>query len=143
MSSTKTSNFGYPGSVTDVSQFTFMVDKVLEYGYKKIGFILERDYFSKENICYIDNNGYSFIIMCKGCKALVYSLILEKCGMFETKREATIRAYKVYGVTTTAKRDFVIPIKKVSTTIFTCKRDKKWKLWCFLFYKNLVVSILV
>lgn len=93
----------YPGSVTDVSQFTFMVDKVLEYGYKKIGFILDRGYFSKENIRYIDNNGYSFIIMCKGCKALVSSLILEKCGTFETKREAAIRAYKVYGVTTTAK----------------------------------------
>lgn len=93
----------YPGSVTDVSQFTFMVDKVQEYGYKKIGFILVRGYFSKENIRYIDNNGYSFIIMCKGCKALVSSLILEKCGTFETKREAAIRAYKVYGVTTTAK----------------------------------------
>ena len=37
----------YPGSVTDVSQFTFMVDKVLEYGYKQIGFILDRGYFSK------------------------------------------------------------------------------------------------
>ena len=31
----------YPGSITDVSQFTFMVDKVLEYGYQKIGFILD------------------------------------------------------------------------------------------------------
>jgi hypothetical protein len=55
----------YPGSVTDVSQFTFMVDKVLEYGYKQIGFILDRGYFSKENIRYIDENGYSFIIMCR------------------------------------------------------------------------------
>ena len=49
----------YPGSVTDVSQFTFMVDKVMEYGYKKIGFILDRGYFSKENIRYIDKNGYT------------------------------------------------------------------------------------
>ena len=31
-----------------------MVDKVMEYGYKKIGFILDRGYFSKENIRYID-----------------------------------------------------------------------------------------
>jgi len=93
----------YPGSVTDVSQFTFMVDKVIEYKYKKIGFILDRGYFSKENIRYIDENKYTFIIMCKGCKALVSSLVLEKRGTFETKREAAIRAYKVYGVTTTAK----------------------------------------
>ena len=93
----------YPGSVTDVSQFTFMVDKVIEYGYKKIGFILDRGYFSKDNIRYIDENGYTFIIMCKGCKTLVSSLVLQRCGTFETKRESAIRAYKVYGITTTAK----------------------------------------
>ena len=93
----------YPGSITDVSQFTFMVDKVIEYGYKKIGFILDRGYFSKENIRYIDNNDYTFIIMCKGCKALVSSLVLENIGKFETKRESAIRSYKVYGTTVTSR----------------------------------------
>lgn len=93
----------YPGSVTDVSQFTFMVDKVIEYGYSKIGFILDRGYFSKENIRYIDDNGYTFIIMCKGCKALVSSLILDIRGKFETKRECAIRSYKVYGTTVKSK----------------------------------------
>lgn len=89
----------YPGSITDVSQFTFMVDKVIEYGYRKIGFILDRGYFSKDNIRYIDENDSSFIIMCKGCKALVSSLVLENYGKFETKRESAIRSYKVYGTT--------------------------------------------
>ena len=89
----------YPGSITDVSQFTFMVDKVIEYGYEKIGFILDRGYFSKENIGYIDANDYSFIIMCKGCKALVSSFVLENYGTFETKRESAIRSYRVYGTT--------------------------------------------
>ena len=93
----------YPGSITDVSQFTFMVDKVIEYSYEKIGFILDRGYFSKENIQYIDKNKYTFIIMCKGCRALVSSLVLENRGSFETKREAAIRSYKVYGTTVTAK----------------------------------------
>ena len=93
----------YPGSVTDVSQFTFMVDKVIEYGYRKIGFILDRGYFSKENIRYIDENDYTFIIMCKGCKALVSSLVLQNRGTFETKRESAIRSYKVYGITAAAK----------------------------------------
>lgn len=93
----------YPGSITDVSQFTFMVDKVLEYGYKKIGFILDRGYFSKENIQYMDANRYSFIIMCKGCKALVSSMNLENRGTFETKRDAAIRSYKVYGTTIRSK----------------------------------------
>ena len=41
--------------------------------------------------------------MCKGCKALVSSLVLEKRGTFETKRDAAIRSYKVYGTTTPAR----------------------------------------
>ena len=91
----------YPGSVGDVSQL--MVDKVIEYGYKRIGFILDRGYFSKENIRYIDDHDYTFIIMCKGCKTLVSSLILKNRGTFETKREASIRSYKVYGTTVKSK----------------------------------------
>lgn len=72
----------YPGSITDVSQFRCMVDKVIEYGYKKIGFILDRGYFSKENIQYMDENQYSFIIMAKGCKSLVASMVdsIRCCG---------------------------------------------------------------
>ena len=50
----------YPGSITDVSQFRYMVDKVIEYDYKKIGFILDRGYFSKENIMYMDGNNLNF-----------------------------------------------------------------------------------
>ena len=93
----------YPGSINDVSQLTFMVDKVAEYGYKKIGFILDRGYFSKENIRYMEENGYSFIIMLKGRKELVSSLILEHRNTFETSRGNAIRSYRVYGKTVKAR----------------------------------------
>ena len=93
----------YPGSITDVSQFVHMVDKVEEYGYKNVGFILDRGYFSKENLRYVEKNGYAFIIMVKGCKKLVSSLVLESRGTFETERDCSIRSYRVYGKTITAK----------------------------------------
>lgn len=93
----------YPGSINDVSQFTFMVDKVIEYGYKKIGFILDRGYFSKDNIRYLDENGYCFIIMAKGMKALVSELVRSKRHSFETARACSIRAYRVYGTTVRQK----------------------------------------
>jgi transposase len=93
----------YPGSIVDVSQFTFLVDKVIDYGYKKVGFILDRGYFSRENIQYMDENYYSFIMMVKGCKSLVASLILENRNTFETDRSCSIRAYRAYGKTVTAK----------------------------------------
>lgn len=40
----------YPGSIADISQFRYFVDKILSYGYRHLGFILDRGYFSEANI---------------------------------------------------------------------------------------------
>ena len=93
----------YPGSITDISQFVHTVDKVTEYGYKNVGFILDRGYFSKENIRYMESEGYAFIMMVKGQKELVSSLVLEHRDTFETDRDCNIRSYRVYGKTVKAK----------------------------------------
>lgn len=93
----------YPGSINDVSQFTFMVDKVMEYGYRNVGFVLDRGYFNKENIHYMEQNQFPFIIMVKGKKELVSSLVLEHRNTFETSRSHAVRSYHVYGKTVTAK----------------------------------------
>lgn len=89
----------YPGSLNDISQLQFMLDKASGYGYKKIEFILDRGYFSCENIQYMDKCGYSFVIMVKGMSALVNELILENKGTFENKRVNNIYEYGVYGKT--------------------------------------------
>ena len=89
----------YPGSLNDISQLQFMLDKAFGYGYKKIGFILDRGYFSCENIQYMDRCGYSFVIMVKGMSALVNELVLEHKGTFESKRVNNIYEYGVYGKT--------------------------------------------
>ncbi|MDK2808885.1 MAG: hypothetical protein PWP24_1622 [Clostridiales bacterium] len=93
----------YPGSINDVSQFHFMIDKVNEYGYKNVGFILDRGYFSKDNIMYMKEKGYEFIIMAKGCRKLVSSMVDDVRGTFETNRSCSIRPYRVYGTTRTEK----------------------------------------
>lgn len=93
----------YPGSITDVSQFVHTIDKVTEYGYKNAGFILDRGYFSKDNIRYMESEGYAFIITVKGCKELVSSLVLEHRNTFETNRGYSIRSYRVYGKTVKSK----------------------------------------
>ena len=92
----------YPGSIVDVSQLQLMLEKANGYGYKRIGFILDRGYFSKENIHYMDSCGYEFVIMMKGMKDLVKELVLEVKGTFEENREHSIRDYRVSG--TTVKR---------------------------------------
>lgn len=47
----------YLGSIADISQLEFMLGKAKGYGYKNIGFILDRGYFSKGNIQKMDEYG--------------------------------------------------------------------------------------
>lgn len=89
----------YPGSINDISQFQCTVDKARGYGYKRIGFVLDRGYFSKDNISYLEENSYSFIMMLKGKADLVQKWVLENKGAFETSRACSIPAYQVYGKT--------------------------------------------
>lgn len=89
----------YPGSIVDVSQLQYMIEKAKGYGYQRIGFILDRGYFSKGNIQYMDKNGYDFIIMVKGMKELMKDIVLRNNGRFEKDRRFSIRSYKVSGMT--------------------------------------------
>ena len=92
----------YPGSLNDVSQLICMIDKAHGYGYRNIGFILDRGYFSKKNLAYMEQNGYSFLIMVKGMKDFIRDTIEENQGDFENSRGRYIDRYDVYG--TTVKR---------------------------------------
>ena len=89
----------YLGSIADISQLEFMLGKAKGYGYKNIGFILDRGYFSKGNIRKMDEYGYSFVIMIKGMAKLVNRLVLENKGKFEEERKYSIRKHHVYGIT--------------------------------------------
>ena len=88
----------YPGSINDVSQLLCMVDKAHGYGYRNIGFILDRGYFSRKNLAYMEQNGYSFLIMVKGMKEFIRGIILQKQGSFENKRARYIERFDVYGI---------------------------------------------
>ena len=92
----------YPGSLNEVSQLICMIDKAQRYGYRNIGFILDRGYFSKKNLAYMDQNGYSFLIMVKGMKDFIRGIIEENQGSFENSRGKYVDRYDVYG--TTVKR---------------------------------------
>lgn len=76
----------YPGSIVDISQLQLMLNKAVSYGYKNAGFILDRGYFSREDIRYMDHLGYDFVIMVKGMRSFVndirvYSRLSRRNGM--------------------------------------------------------------
>ena len=89
----------YPGSLNDISQLTCMIDKAHGYGYRNIGFILDRGYFSKGNLEYMEKNGYSFLIMVKGMKDFIREIVIENQGSFENSRGKYIDRYDLYGTT--------------------------------------------
>lgn len=89
----------YPGSINDMAQFECTVDRTKGYGYRKIGFVLDRGYFSKDNIAYMENNDYSFVMMLKGKADLVRKWVLENKGSFEISRSCNMPAHGVYGKT--------------------------------------------
>ena len=93
----------YPGSIVDVSQLQYMLDKARAYGYRNPGFILDRGYFSKGNIKYMDENGFDFLMFVKGLKKLVSALVIANQGTFEKNRGCYIKSNDVYARTVAAK----------------------------------------
>ena len=89
----------YGGSITDIVQLGLMVNKINSFGYKKVGFILDRGYFSEPNIHYMDKLHYDFIIMIKGMKSLVKNIVLENHSTFEDNFDSIIPEYEVNGIT--------------------------------------------
>jgi len=89
----------YEGSIVDVSQLECMIGKAQGYRYKNLGFILDRGYFSKENMQFMDAHGYPFIMMVKGKEKLINSFVISHKGKFENSRSCCIKEYRVYGMT--------------------------------------------
>lgn len=89
----------YPGSIVDISQLDFMINKVSSFGYKDIGFIIDRGYFSKGNLKHIDELNYSFLIAVKGNKNFINKFVKEVKGTFESKRVNRISKFACVGTT--------------------------------------------
>ena len=93
----------YPGSIVDVSQLQYMLSKAEGYGYRNVGLILDRGYFSRANIELMDARGIEFVIMVKGMARLVNDTVEKVRGTFENDRDCFVREYKAYGTTVRQK----------------------------------------
>ena len=102
----------YPGSINDISQLEYMLEKAYGYGYRHVGFIIDRGYFSKQNLENIVKKGYSYIIMMKGMASFISPIILGLAGTFEKKRTCFIDEYEVYG--TSIKKKLYVTDEKES-----------------------------
>ncbi|MBQ9327532.1 MAG: transposase [Solobacterium sp.] len=114
----------YPGSIVDISELDTMIEKAVGYGYKDIGFILDRGYFSKANIRHLDELNYDFLIAAKGTAKFIRKFIDEAKGGFESEHKTRNRRYQVYG-------------KTVKMPVFSDDKDR----YVHVFYNDLKAAI--
>jgi transposase len=93
----------YLGSVVDVSLLQHMLLKAAGYGYENVGFVFDRDYFSKKNIGFLDGSGFAYVIMARGLCACVVRVVESVRGTFEDRRACHVRGCGVNATTVKAK----------------------------------------
>ena len=88
----------YRGSINDVSEFKYMVNKAKEYGITNVNLMADRGYFSKENILELRINNHEFIMFLKTNLDSVKTLInMVKNSINSSKNY--ISEHNVYGLT--------------------------------------------
>lgn len=106
----------YPGSINDISELSSMIDMAKGYGYKDIGFILDRGYFSRDNIRKLTETGYKFVIAAKGSAKFLRRLMSNAIDDFKPDRSNYMSEHEVYG--TTIKKMVFAGIKEMSVNIY-------------------------
>ncbi|MBR4741700.1 MAG: hypothetical protein IK079_02215 [Desulfovibrio sp.] len=66
----------YPGSIVDMTECEYMLQRMDDYGY------------TKDNILFLDNKGYDFIMMADECTLFIRKLIAELSG--QLKHDASL-----------------------------------------------------
>lgn len=89
----------YEGSIIDNSQCSYMIEKMKEYGYKNIGFIYDRGYFSKQNIDNLRIKGYEYILMVKTNTKKIQECVEEAGMKLRLNNKYYLPEHKVYGIT--------------------------------------------
>lgn len=93
----------YCGSINDMSQFEYFVQKIMKHGYSNFGLILDRGYFDEYNVQTAEENGASVVMMGKGKKEFFGSLVDSVKGTFEGKYSNKMGGYNTYGTTIECK----------------------------------------
>ncbi len=89
----------YSGSIVDVSELKYAIQKANSRGFTNVGFILDRGYFSRANIQYMDKHNIPYIIMVKGLQSWIKDIILANVGTFEHDGKHLIEEKGINGIT--------------------------------------------
>lgn len=92
----------FAGSIIDLAECVQLVNQLHTFGYRNIGLLFDRGYFTERNVRALDSLGYDFIIMLREDQKFVKDLIKECAPSIREHPETYLGAMEVYG--TTVKR---------------------------------------
>lgn len=87
----------YSGSIPDISCIETMINKAKGFGFNDACFILDRGYFSKNNIRNIVKQGYDFLIAARNKEGFIDDLISECDLSFKSNRKNRVNNQNIYG----------------------------------------------
>ncbi len=89
----------YDGSVIDNTELEIMLEEAKDYGYEKIGLLMDRGYISEKNINMLREKGYEYILMMKQNQTICQELIKEYGAALQSLEGYYISEHEVYGTT--------------------------------------------
>ncbi len=89
----------FPGSIIDLTECEQLVDQLHAFGYRNVGLLFDRGYFSEPNVRELDSLGYDFIMMLREDQNLVKGLIREGAPSIKDHPETYLSGTEVYGTT--------------------------------------------
>ena len=87
----------YSGSIPDISCIETMINKAKGFGFNDACFILDRGYFSKNNVRNIVKQGYDFLIAARNREGFIDDLISECDLSFKSNRKNRVNNQNIYG----------------------------------------------
>lgn len=93
----------YNGSINDNAQCRYMVEKARSFGYRNVGFLVDKGYFSKMNVQYFDRNDFAFVIMVKENNKIVKEVVDKVKVRLKNMAGCYLAEHGVCGITEKAR----------------------------------------
>ena len=89
----------YPGSIVDMSECAYMLQRMHDYGYRNVGFMFDRGYYTEPNFQYLDGKRFDFIMMAQEDTVFIRDLISEHAEKLKNDTSLFIVNHDVSGIT--------------------------------------------
>ena len=89
----------YPGSIVDMSECAYMLQRMHDYGYRNVGFMFDRGYYTEPNFQYLDGKHFDFIMMAQEDTVFIRDLISEHAEKLKNDTSLFIVNHDISGIT--------------------------------------------